>query len=338
MEAGIEHDRRRHCDRQQRGDPQHVDRVHPMVQRPRQQHQHGHGHCPRDRRGAAGHRAVEHEQQRGHDRGRRRSHEQQPRNDGREHAEDRDVAAGDRDHVVGARLLQAALVVRRQATAVADQYRGGHSRSVGIARAQPIVDAPADRGSQRCRRLTQRTSRRKHFHQRRTLDAADQHDTLAGERGALVRCAGIEIGRRPAQERGQANGAPGPPFAKALGGQCSRHRQARSAADLHHGAGAGRFDRRNLEHQRDTGNRWARVLDQHSPEGGGRAGRRRLEPRRERRPVDPSRIAEPQRYAGQRSRRNHQHRGRRTVVDQVRAHRRNQAEQGCAGHQGFRAL
>ena len=186
MKSGVEDHHRRDRDRQQRGDRQHVERRRAMIERAREQHQHRHRDRARDRRGAAGDRAVEHSSTAVRIAPGAAAHQQQPRARSSRRRRGSRCCPRNRDDVIGAGLLQPALVVGGQPAAIADQHRGGDARRPRIAPAD-AVDAGAGGSTARTAAAASLTTRSagQDFDQRRALDAADQHDALAGERGAV---------------------------------------------------------------------------------------------------------------------------------------------------------
>ena len=129
--------------------------------------------------------------------------------------ENRDVAAGDRDHVIRARLLQPPLHVVVEAGAIADddgRDDGGRLR------------APAADGARRSRGARRRAPRRsprrpaaarEHLDERAALHRADQRRPAPRQRALVVGHARIEIARRPAQLRRHADAAAGAPLVDA---------------------------------------------------------------------------------------------------------------------------
>ena len=118
-----------------------------MVDRPREKIEDGHQHRTIDRRAAFDYRAVrEKRRNRGHHRG-PSQHTGPPEPGQRQRRQNRDVAAGDGDDVIGARLLQRPLEVGVQSGAVTDedggdQTGGGRTPTPDVTRDHPAHERP----------------------------------------------------------------------------------------------------------------------------------------------------------------------------------------------------
>ena len=133
--------------------------------------------------------------------------------------EDRDVAARDRDDVIGPRFLQAALHVVVQARAIADDDRRDNRARLRA----PAADARGDRAAgERARArhcFREPPTARQHLHLRTALRGPDQPGASPRELALVVGYAGVEIARRPAERDRQTHAPPRAPTVEAIGCQ-----------------------------------------------------------------------------------------------------------------------
>jgi len=210
--------------------------------------------------------------------------------------EDRDVAAGDRDHVIRARFLQSPLHVVVQTGAIADDDRR-HDR--GGLRA-PAADGAGD-GVSRERpharhRLVEPRSAREDLDERAALDRADQCGAAPRERALVIRNAGIEIPRRTAKHDRHPHATTRAPVVNAIAGERTDDRDKDPAQLFFTGGGAPPPPRAIADASRQTARH---ATPARLPRRGPRHGRRRFPPVPPIQPVN--RDAE--RHAGVSSRR-----------------------------------
>jgi hypothetical protein len=211
-EADVDHRERRRHDQEDHGDGNGVGRGRAQVQRPRTQvdgrRQGGAG----DRRAAHDRRGVEPEHGEHSHRARPWRHAEAPddaENDRREHG---DVAARDRQHVVGAGALQPRLDVGREAGAIAYQHGEDDRGRLWIARTDGRGDGPACPGPRRRRRFVEPMPPRQDLDQCGALHRAEHADAAPGQPHLLVGRAEVAVREGSAQGGGRPNpsaGAPG---------------------------------------------------------------------------------------------------------------------------------
>ena len=211
-EADVDHGERRRHDDQRDRDGDGVDRRRAQVERARRQIDRRRQRRAGDRGAADDGGGIQREHAEHDDRARPRR--QADAADDREHdrGEHGDVAARDRQHVVGAGPLHARF--DRRATGPArSPMRTASTIAVALRIVGPIAAAigPAGPRPRRGRGLGERRSARQHLDQRRALDGAEHAGAAPREPQFLVRRAEVAVRQRAPQRRGHAHESPCPP-------------------------------------------------------------------------------------------------------------------------------
>ena len=258
-----------------------------------------------------------------------RRHASQPEQAKQEDREDGDVAAGDRDDVIRAGVLEPPFVVLREPGAVADQDCRRHASRPVAPRADGDRKAPARRRPERRGPFIEPPARRRHFDEGRALDGTDERDSTARQRPALVRNARVAVHGRPPKGCRQPQPPSGAPLMKRPTGECARDRQPNAARRDFAVYGL------DVNRERDAGRGDGRVFAQDAGEADARTsgGPGAVEPALQRRRVGRRRRGRPQRHARARSADRHGCDGQRRVFV---GDRRDRGEQGYQGGRGRR--
>ena len=130
----------------------------------------------------------------------------------REPREQRDVAAGDRDHVIRAGRLQASHHVVVQAGAIANNDRRDDGGGAGAVRSDGGGDCASGIRAGNSGRFIGSGAISNDAHERRALHRAREGDAATRDRALLVRHAGVEVAGDTAQFRRCADPAAGTPL------------------------------------------------------------------------------------------------------------------------------
>jgi len=140
--------------------------------------------------------------------------EQQPGQDG-------NVAARDRDHVIGACFLQPALNVLCQTGALADHDGGHDGGGPRLPRRDRLRDGASRKGAGGAHGLVEHAAALEDVDKRTALHRSDQARSPSREGALLVGNARIQVSRRSSQLHRQANKAAGAPFLQSIRGERS---------------------------------------------------------------------------------------------------------------------
>ena len=284
---------RRHGERVQRWTAMIEHAAREVDDRRRDRPRHG---CPGSR-----HDAVEEERGDHHSRGQAGRQPRDSRGGQEQRRQDRDVASGDRDDVVGPGLLQPPLVLRGQSRPVTDQY-GGRD---GLRLPAPAADEPrelhARPGARGGRRLLDHVARCGDFDERGALHGADERNAAPRERARLVAEPRVAIRGRPSQYRGDANETAGTPCHQAIRGDDAANAEPDASAHRARLRLRQPPDPHDVQRNRGAGLGCRPVLAQHAFDLHRLFAQRRLarrEPCLERRPVRRAAVTDAERDAG----------------------------------------
>ncbi len=186
---------------------------------------HRHQRRPIDRRAAADEVAVgaKHDNRRDH----RAPAEHADKSESGQHQprEDRDVAAGNRQHVVRAGFLQASLHLIVQPGTVADDDGQDDRGGLLAPAADGVADGAPGKRSRRCHLLVEPVPGREHLDEGAALRASDERDAAQLQRPLAIRHPIVEIPRGAMQFDGQAYAAPRSPL------PCARRPQRAADGD-----------------------------------------------------------------------------------------------------------
>jgi hypothetical protein len=261
-EADVDHGQRRHHDDQRDRDGDGVDGRRAQVERARREVDRGGQRRARDRGAADDGGGIE-RQHAEHDHG-ARPRRQADAADESEHdrGEHGDVAARDREHVIGAGPPHPRLDLGRQAGPVADEDRQDDRRPLGIVRPDRRRHGPPRPCPRRGRGFGERRSPRQHLDQRRALHRTEHADAPPRQPHFLIRRAEVAV-RQGAPQRGRDPGeAAGAPRVPRRRGVETGNGQAHAAGDRRPAADAP--DAPHVERTGDAEVRRHGVVTQHA--------------------------------------------------------------------------